>query len=668
MHVTLPDGKQLDLPEHATAYDAASAIGPGLAKAALGAKVNGELTDLLSELPDGATLSILTKKDPEVIRLMRHTLAHVMAQAVIEHFQAKGYPRSAVKMGVGPVIEHGFYYDFDVPETLTPTDLEAIEARMREIIAAKLPLKKYSLPYEAALARYQELGDPYKVELIEDLGEGETITFYEQGGEAGFTDLCRGPHLPNTGDIPPHFKLMSVAGAYWRGDESRQQLQRIYGVAFLSKDELEQHLWQLEEAKKRDHRKLGAELDIFTLDEDVGPGLPLWLPRGAVMIEEIERLAKEMEAKAGYQRVRSPHLTKEQLFLKSGHLPYYAESMYPPMDLDNTRYYMKPMNCPFHHKIFAARPKSYRDMPVRLAEYGTCYRYEDSGALMGLMRVRSMQMNDAHIYCTEEQFEQEFMAVIDMYLEYFRVFGISDYVMRLSKHAKDGLGKKYVDNEALWIKTEAMVRSAMVNGGINFVEEEDEAAFYGPKIDVQIKSAIGREFSLATNQVDFAVPERFDLHYIDEHNQRRTPLCLHRAPLSTHERLIGFLIEHFAGDFPLWLAPEQIRIIPIADRHNDACHRLRERFFDAGLRAEVDTRSERMNAKVRDAELYKVPYIVILGDKELEHDTVSFRSRKEPNRNGVPMAAFIAHLQAHHRQRALEVTPLEAVTDAAAVS
>jgi threonyl-tRNA synthetase len=668
MHVILPDGKKLDLPEHATAYDAASSIGPGLAKAALGAKVNGELSDLLSELPDGAQLGILTKKDPEVIRLMRHTLAHVMAQAVIDYFQGKGYKRSEVKMGVGPVIENGFYYDFDVPEAMTPADLEAIEDRMREIIAAKLPLKKYSLPYDAALKRYQEIGDPYKVELIQDLGAGETLTFYEQGGERGFTDLCRGPHVPNTGDIPPYFKLMSVAGAYWRGDESRQQLQRIYGVAFLSKDELEHHLWQLEEARKRDHRKLGAELDIFTLDEDVGPGLPLWLPRGTVMIEEIERLAKEMEAKAGYQRVRSPHLTKEQLFLKSGHLPYYAESMYPPMDLDNTRYYMKPMNCPFHHKIFASRPKSYRDMPVRLAEYGTCYRYEDSGALMGLMRVRSMQMNDAHIYCTEEQFEQEFMAVIDMYLEYFRVFGISDYVMRLSKHAKDGLGKKYVDNEPLWIKTEAMVRNAMLDGGINFVEEEDEAAFYGPKIDVQIKSAIGREFSLATNQVDFAVPERFDLHYIDEHNQRRTPLCLHRAPLSTHERLIGFLIEHFAGDFPLWLAPEQIRIIPIADRHNDACYSLRERFFDAGLRAEIDTRSERMNAKVRDAELYKVPYIVIVGDKELEQGAVSFRSRKEPNQNGVPTAAFIEHLQAHQKNRALEITPLSSVTEAVAAS
>ncbi len=659
MHVVLPDGKKLELPAHATAKNVAEAIGPGLAKSALGAKVNGKLSDLMTEIPDGAEVSILTKKDDDALSLMRHTLAHVMAQATIDYFVGKGFKRADVKMGVGPVIENGFYYDFDVPESLTPEDLDNIEKRMREIVTAKLPLKKYSLPRDEALQRYKDIGDPYKVELIQDLPEGEGLTFYEQGGEAGFTDLCRGPHVPNTGDIPVHFKLMSVAGAYWRGDEKRQQLQRIYGVAFKTKEELDKHLWVLEEAKKRDHRKLGAELDIFTLDEDIGPGLPLWLPRGAVMIEEIENLAKEMESKAGYQRVRTPHLTKESLFLKSGHLPYYQESMYPPMEMDNTRYFMKPMNCPFHHKIFAARPHSYRDMPVRLAEYGTCYRYEDSGALTGLLRVRSMQMNDAHIYCTEEQFEDEFLKVIDLYLEYFRLFGIKEYVMRLSKHSKEGLGKKYVNNPELWEKTEDMVRRAMVRGGIPFVEEEDEAAFYGPKIDVQIKSVIGREFSLATNQVDFAVPERFDLHYIDENNQKKTPLCLHRAPLSTHERLVGFLIEHFAGDFPLWLSPEQIRLVPIADRHTAYAYKLHDRFAEMGLRSEVDARSERMNAKVRDAELYKVPYIVIVGDKEEESNQVSFRSRKEPNQNGVSSEAFMQHLKDHTAKRSLEIEPIK---------
>lgn len=658
MHIVLPDGKKLELPEHSTALNVAEAIGPGLAKAALGATMNGEITDLMTELPDASQISILTKKSDEVIFLMRHTLAHVMAQSVIEYFVEKGYKRSQVTMGVGPVIEHGFYYDFDVPESLNEDALSDIEKRMHALIKAKLPLRKFTLPYSDALKRYEDIGDPYKVELIQDLGKDETLSFYEQGGETGFTDLCRGPHLPNTSNIPKHFKLMTVAGAYWRGDESNKMLQRIYGVAFKSKEELEQHLWMLEEAKKRDHRKLGAELDIYALDDDIGPGLPLWLPRGAIMIEEIERLAKEMENKAGYKRVKSPHLSKEQLFLRSGHLPYYEEDMYPPMELDNTRYFMKPMNCPFHHKIFAARPKSYRDMPVRLAEYGTCYRYEDSGALMGLMRVRSMQMNDAHIYCTENQFEEEFMAVVNMYLEYFKIFGIKDYEMRLSKHSKEGLGKKYVDNEPLWIKTEEMVRNAMIRGGVPFVEVEDEAAFYGPKIDVQVKSVIGREFSLATNQVDFAVPERFNLEYTDENNEKQTPLCLHRAPLSTHERLIGFLIEQFAGDFPLWLAPEQIRLVPIADRHVDYCYKLQDAFEEAGLRSEIDSRSERMNAKVRDAELYKVPYIVIVGDKEEENQQISFRSRKEPNQNAISSQAFLKHLKDNAQARTLEIKPI----------
>ena len=659
MHAILPDGKRLELPENATAKDLAEQIGPGLAKAALGATVNGELSDLMTPLPNEAKVSILTKKNPESLFLMRHTFAHVMAQATIEHFVEKGFDASQVKLGIGPVIENGFYYDFDVPNTLAPEDLEAIEAKMREIIKAKLLLRRYALPFGEALDRYKTAGDPYKVELIEDLGEGETITFYEQGGAEGFTDLCRGPHVPNTGDLPKHFKLMSVAGAYWRGDETRPQLQRIYGVAFDSKEALEKHLWMLEEAKKRDHRKLGAELDIFTLDEDVGPGLPLWLPRGAVMIEEIEKLAKEMEEKAGYKRVRSPHLSKDQLFIKSGHLAYYEEDMYPPMELENTRYFMKPMNCPFHHKIFAARPRSYRDLPLRLAEYGTCYRYEGSGALMGLMRVRSLQMNDAHIYCTEDQFEAEFMKVIDMYLHYFKLFDIGDYVMRLSLHSKEGLGKKYIDNEALWLKTEDMVRRAMKEGGVPFVEVENEAAFYGPKIDVQIKSAIGREFTLATNQVDFAQPERLGLFYIDENNEKKVPLCLHRAPLSTHERLIGFLIEHFAGDFPLWLAPEQVRLVPIADRHIDYAYKLKDRLEAAHLRTEIDSRSERMNAKVRDAELYKVPYIVIVGDKEEEAEQVSFRSRQEPNQNGVSAEGFITHLKNHVAARSLKPAPFE---------
>lgn len=660
MHVLLPDGQRLDLPDGATAADAAAAIGAGLARAALGARINDELSDLLTPLPDGARLAIVTKRDGgDLLTLQRHTLAHVMAQAVREQLVAEGHLASSVKMGIGPVIEHGFYYDFDLPRSLTPEDLEVIEARMRTIIAARLPLRRYQLPRAAALAHWRAQGDPYKVELIEDLPDSVPLSFYEQGGEAGFTDLCRGPHVRNTADVTPHFKLMTVAGAYWRGDESRPMMQRIYAIAFANPEDLEHHQWQLQEARRRDHRKLGSELDLYVIDDDIGPGLPLWLPRGTVMVEQIEQLAKEMELAAGYQQVRTPHVTKEQLFIKSGHLPYYADSMYPPMELENVRYYLKPMNCPFHHKIFAARPRSYRDLPLRLSEYGTCYRYEDSGALMGLMRVRSMNMNDAHIYCTEAQFETEFLGVIDLYLRYFKLFGIDEYVMRFSKHAPQGLGKKYVNEPVLWHSTEAMTRSALINGGIRFVEVEDEAAFYGPKIDVQISSAIGREFTLATNQVDFAVPGRFDLHYIDEHNQRQTPLCLHRAPLSTHERLIGFLIEHFAGDFPVWLAPEQVRLVPIADRHVTPARDLQARMRQVGLRVEVDERNERMQAKIRDAELYKVPYVVILGDHEVEANAVAFRSRQEPERRGVPTQAFIDHLVQHATARTLTVPAIE---------
>ena len=657
MQVTLPDGTKLEVPAGATGLQVAQAIGPGLAKAALGTTVDGALSDLMTEVPEGSTVTILTKRDEAWIDLARHTLAHVMAQAVRERMVAEGFAANDVKLAIGPVIEHGFYYDMDLPRSLTPEDLPEIEARMREIVAEDLPLKRYAVPRDEALSRFRELGDPYKVELIEDLPAEVPITFYEQGEDA-FTDLCRGPHLPSTGKVPKHFKLMSLAGAYWRGDESRPMLQRVYGVAFQTKQELDQHLWRLEEAKRRDHRKLGQQLEIFTLDDEVGPGLPLWLPRGAIMVEEIEALAKEMEKRAGYRRVRSPHLSKEDLFQRSGHLPYYEESMYPAMELDHVRYFVKPMNCPFHHKIYAARPRSYRELPLRLAEYGTCYRYEDSGALMGLMRVRSMQMNDAHIYCTEEQFEAEFLAVIELYLEYFRLFGIDDYEMRLSKHAPEGLGKKYVDEPELWLRTEAMVRRVMVEHDIPHVEAEDEAAFYGPKIDVQIRSAIGREFTLATNQVDFAQPARFDLEYVAEDGSRRTPLCLHRAPLSTHERLIGFLLEHFAGDMPLWLAPEQVRIVPIADRHLAWAEQVRAALDEQGLRAEVDERSERMNAKIRDAELLKVPYTVILGDREEDGAAVSFRSRQEPEAKGVALDAFVRHLAAARDARAREIVPI----------
>ncbi len=596
------------------------------------------------------------KYQDSMLYRIRHSAAHVMAQAVLEF-----YPEA--KYTIGPPVENGFYYDFDLPQALALEDLEKIEKRMRQIISAGHAFEKKVLSAEEARQVFKD--QPYKLELIDGLEKGgldeygyplnekPEISIYQQDK---FTDLCRGPHVENTRKINPSaLKLMSIAGAYWRGDENNKMLTRIYGTAWEKPDELKNYLQMLEEAKKRDHRKLGKELDIFFFDDEVGPGLPLWLPNGGIMIEELEKLAKEMEEKAGYDRVRTPIVTKEDLFIRSGHLPYYAESMYPPMELEGVKYYIKPMNCPMHHKIFGARPRSYRELPIRLAEYGTCYRYEKSGELFGLMRVRSMQMNDAHIYCSEEQFEQEFMGVIDLYKKYFDLFGIGKYVMRLSLHGKAGLGKKYVDNERLWIKTEDMVRRAMDNGKVPYVEALDEAAFYGPKIDVQIWSAVGREFTLATNQVDFAVPERFDLKFVNKEGADEIPLCIHRAPLSTHERMIGFLIEHYAGAFPVWLCPEQVRVIPITDGQNEYAAQIAAQLKEQGVRVSADLGSERMNAKIRNAQLMKVPYMLVVGANEAQAGLVSLRVRDGSQQNNIPLAEFAARVKEKIAQRSSQL-------------
>ena len=581
---------------------------------------------------------------------IRHSAAHVMAQAVLEL-----YPEA--KFAIGPPIENGFYYDFDLgvaqdgsPRTFRPEDLKVIEKRMRQIISGKHEFSYREV--SAAEARQLFAGQPYKLELIDGLDQGEIDEYGNEVAEKPvistykhdtFEDLCRGPHVEHTSKIVADaFRLLSVAGAYWRGDEKNPMLQRIYGTAWSNRKELRKHLDQLEEAKKRDHRKLGRELEIFIFEEEVGPGLPLWLPRGAVIIEELERLAKETEDAAGYDRVRTPHLTKEDLFLRSGHLDFYKDSMYPPMEMEGVTYYVKPMNCPMHHKIFGSKLRSYRDMPVRLAEYGTCYRYEQSGELFGLMRVRSMQMNDAHIYCTQDQFAQEFMRVVDLYKLYFDLFEIDRFVMRLSTHHPKKLGEKYVDNQSLWQQTEEMVRRAMTEGDVPFVEEPDEAAFYGPKIDVQIWSAIGREFTLATNQVDFAQPERMDLSYINADGEKEIPLCIHRAPLSTHERMIGFLIEHYGGNFPVWLSPEQVRVIPVTSAHNEYATQIEKRLAEAGARAAADLGSDRMNNKIRQAQGMKVPYMLIVGDREVEETTVSLRRRDGGRQNGMPVEEFVS--------------------------
>lgn len=603
---------------------------------------------------------------------VRHSLAHVMAQAVVER-----YPQA--KMGIGPPIDTGFYYDFDLgagddgrPRSFTPEDVEQIERRMRQIIGGRYPFEYRTLSAEEARARFAD--QPYKLEMIDAILDGGADEYGpdrarpepgdRDGGatpvlstyrQSDFEDLCRGPHVEHTGQIPADaFALQSVAGAYWRGDERNPMLQRIYGTAWLRKQDLRAHLQMLEEVKKRDHRRLGRDLELFAFDDEVGPGLPLWLPRGAVLIEELEKLAKEVEFAAGYDRVRTPHLAKEALFRRSGHLPYYAESMYPPMQAEGVSYYAKPMNCPFHHKIFAERPRSYRELPMRLAEYGTCYRYEQSGELYGLMRVRSIQQNDAHIYCAEEQFEEEFLAVVDMYLSYFELLGIDRYGMRLSTHHERGLGKKYVDDARLWRKTEEMVRRAMQRSGVPYEEVADEAAFYGPKIDVQVWSAAGREFSLATNQVDFAVPPRFDLSFVNRDGRDETPLCIHRAPLGSHERFIGFLIEHFAGSFPVWLAPEQVRVVPVRSDHLDAAGALAAALRKLGIRAQADLGADRMNRKIREAQVMKVPYMAVIGDREVAEGAVALRTRTG-SRETLARQAFIDRVRDRIAARSREL-------------
>jgi len=580
----------------------------------------------------------LQEKIEEPLYAMRHSCAHVLAQAVLDMFPE-------AKLGIGPAIDNGFYYDFELPRTLIPEDLAILEKKMKHIQKQK---QKFVLKEEAgdeAIKFLEETGQIYKAELVKEFVErGDDITFYEnirpQDGKAMFVDVCEGPHAENTGGIG-YFKLMSIAGAYWRGDEKNPMLQRIYAACFDSKEALNDHLKMLEEAKKRDHRKLGKELQLFTFDDEVGAGLPLWMPKGAIIVENLERLAKKKEAEQGYEIVRTPHIAKEDLYLRSGHLPYYEDSMYPAMELENTKYYLKAMNCPHHHKIYGSIKKSYRDLPVRFAEYGHCYRYEDSGSLFGLMRVRSLCMNDAHIYCTEDQFEDEFIKVLDLYKYYFELFGIEKFEMRLSKHAKSGLGKKYVDNEALWIKTEEQVRSALNKANVPYVEVEDEAAFYGPKIDVQVWSAIGREFTLATNQLDFAVPKRFDLTYVDKDGSEKTPICIHRAPLSTHERFIGFLIEHYAGAFPVWLAPVQARILPVSDKFMDYADEVFKELKKAGLRVEMDDANEKLGKKIRNAEMQKIPYMIVIGEKEQESKSLAVRNYNTKDQSAMSMEEFL---------------------------
>jgi threonyl-tRNA synthetase len=614
INITFPDGAVRQYEAGVSALDIAKSISEGLARKVLAANVNGQVWDATRPINEDATLKLLTWDDTDGKSTFWHSSAHLMAEAVESMFPG-------VKFWVGPAIERGFYYDMDLGgKQIGEEDLKTLEKRMNELAKQNNPYQRKPIAKAEALKYFEEKGDEYKLDLLQNLSDGE-ITFYTQGQ---FTDLCRGPHIPATGAIKA-IKLTSIAGAYWKGDEKNKQLTRIYGVTFPNQKELDDYLQMLEEAKKRDHRKLGKELSIYTMDDDVGQGLILWLPNGTIIIEELEKLAKETEEEAGYKRVVTPHIAKESMYLTSGHLPYYADSMYPPMELEGEKYYLRSMNCPHHHKIFAAEPKSYRDLPYRVAEYGTVYRYEQSGELFGLMRVRCLHMNDAHIYCTKEQFAAEFRAVNDMYIKYFKIFGVEKYVMRLSLHSKEKLGIKYVNEPELWLQTEAMVREVMTEAGIPFVEVQDEAAFYGPKIDVQIWSVIGREFTLATNQVDFSQGRSFKLSYTTQDNTSETPLIIHRAPLGTHERFIGFLLEHYAGKFPVWLAPVQLKILPISEKFIPYCKEVQQKLRKAGVRVEIDERNEKIGKKIREAELAKVPYMAVVGEKEMNENKLALR-------------------------------------------
>ena len=641
--ITLPDGAVREYEAGSSAFEVAKSISEGLARKVLAANINGEVWDLHRPIHTDASLKLLTWDDTDGKATFWHSSAHLMAEAVEAAFPG-------VKFWVGPAVEKGFYYDMDLgDQKINEDDLLSLEKKMNELAKQKNLFIRKPITKADAIQYFTEKGDEYKLDLLSGLPDGE-ITFYTQGG---FTDLCRGPHIPNTGFIKA-IKLTSIAGAYWKGDEKNKQLTRIYGVTFPEQKELDEYLLMLEEAKKRDHRKLGKELGIFTFDDEVGPGLALWLPNGTIIIEELEALAKQTEKDAGYKRVVTPHLAKESMYLTSGHLPYYADSMFPPMEMDGEKYYLKPMNCPHHHKIFDAEPKSYKDLPFRIAEYGTCYRYEQSGELFGLMRVRCLHMNDAHIYCAKEDFAQEFRAVNEMYQKYFKIFGIEKYVMRLSLHDPAKLGQKYVNEPELWLETEELVRNVLIESNIPYVEVKGEGAFYGPKIDIQIWSAIGREFTLATNQVDFAQGNSFKLSFTNKDNSPEVPLIIHRAPLSTHERFIGFLLEHYAGKFPTWLAPLQVKILPISDKFMDYANTVLETLKKADIRAEIDDRSEKIGRKIRDTEIAKVPYMLVIGEKEMNEGKVAIRRQGKGDVGVKLIDEFVKEIVAEIKERVSE--------------
>ncbi|KWW97047.1 threonyl-tRNA synthase [Hydrogenibacillus schlegelii] len=638
--VVLPDGAKRAFPDARTAADVARAIGSSLAKRALAAEINGRVVDLSHPVAEGDAVRILTAEDEGGLLAMRHTAAHILAQAIL-----RLYP--GTKLGVGPVIEDGFYYDVDPPQPITADDLPRIEAEMKKIIAEDHPLIRQEVTREAAIRHYEAVGDPYKLELIAAIPEGEPITFYRQGE---FVDLCRGPHVPSTGKVKA-VKLLSVAGAYWRGDHRRPMLTRIYGTAWASEKDLEAYLARLEEARQRDHRRIGKELKFFTFSREVGQGLPLWLPNGAKVRRIIERYIVDLEESLGYQHVYTPVLANVELYEISGHYAHYKDNMYPPMELDHERLVLRPMNCPHHMMIYKSEPRSYRDLPLKIAELGTMFRYEASGALTGLHRVRGMTLNDAHIFVTPEQIESAFSEVVELILRVYRDFGIDDYWFRLSLRDPADT-EKYVQNDAMWEMAEGMLRRALTDLGLDFVEAKGEAAFYGPKLDVQVKTALGKDETLSTVQLDFVLPERFDLTYVGEDGASHRPVVIHRGVVGTMERFVAYLLEKSKGALPVWLSPEQAVVLPVSDRFREAAEAVVRALQAAGVRVRFDARAESLNYRIRDAQVKKIPYTLVVGEREAESGTVAVRRRGEKAAETMSIEAFIALVKddvAHRR-------------------
>ena len=626
INVTLPDGAVLEMPSGSTIGDVAAKIGPGLAKAALAGKVDGETVDLGQSLEENASIRILTSRDEDALAVLRHSAAHVLATAVREL-------RPEAAIGFGPAIDDGFYYDFEVDEPFTPDDLETFEAKMAEVVAADHPFERRRVTQEEAREIFSD--DPLKLERLAEFEEDEVITVYRDGP---FLDLCRGPHIPSTGHVA-HFKLLSAAGAYWRGDENRQMLQRIYGTAFFKKADLGEHLERLEEAKRRDHRHLGKQLDLFSTDARVGPGLILWHPKGAVIRTEIETFERELVQRHGYDLVYTPHIASEKLFEISGHLENFRESMFGAMEVEGAAYRPKPMNCPGHIAIYESSPRSYRDLPIRYAEFGTCYRYERSGVLHGMLRVRGFTQDDAHVFCTREQVPEEIERLLDLVDEMLQAFGYP-YTIELATKPAKALG-----SDADWEHAEGVLKDVLEGRGGEYTIDEGGGAFYGPKFDFKLIDAIGRKWQGPTVQLDFNLPERFGLEYVGEDNERHQPFMLHRVLVGSMERFVGGLIEHYAGAFPVWLAPEQVRVLPVSEQWQDSAREFVAQLEDAGVRASLDAR-ETLGSRIRNGEMFKVPYMAVVGEREAEAGTAAIRMRGEGSKQEVmDRSAFVVRVR-----------------------